>query len=141
MRTWAVLWVIVLALPVAVELLTLLDWDISTPPLTRVIVHYIPEPLFWTLWAFAVVWTFLHFRSVYRRRANDPGGAASRLWETARPVAVRRRKPGSSVLLIRLPNPLFDALVEEANRRGKGPAALLREILEKALADNSGAGG
>jgi predicted DNA-binding protein len=59
---------------------------------------------------------------------------ALRLWEEARPVEVERRRAESSVLSVRLPHHVFDELVEEARRQGKGPATLARELIEEGLA-------
>ena len=59
---------------------------------------------------------------------------ALRLWEEARPVKVERRRSGSSVLSVRLPDHVFDELVLEAQRQGKGPATLARELIEEGLA-------
>lgn len=59
---------------------------------------------------------------------------ALRLWKEARPVKVERRRSGSSVLSVRLPDRVFDELVLEARRQGKGPATLARELIEEGLA-------
>jgi predicted DNA-binding protein len=59
---------------------------------------------------------------------------ALRLWEEARPVEVERRRAESSVLSVRLSHHVFDELVEEARRQGKGPATLARELIEEGLA-------
>ncbi len=58
---------------------------------------------------------------------------ALRLWKEARPVEVERRRSGSSVLSVRLPDHVFDELVLEAQRQGKGPATLARELIEEGL--------
>lgn len=57
-----------------------------------------------------------------------------RLWKRSRPVEVERRRAESSVLSVRLPHHLFDELVAEAQRQGKGPATLARELIEEGLA-------
>ena len=59
---------------------------------------------------------------------------ALRLWKEAQPVKVERRRSGSSVLSVRLSDPVFDELVLEAQRQGKGPATLARELIEEGLA-------
>lgn len=59
---------------------------------------------------------------------------ALRLWEKAHRVEVERRRSESSVLSTRLPHHVFDELVLEAERRGKGPATLARELIEEGLA-------
>jgi predicted DNA-binding protein len=63
---------------------------------------------------------------------------ALRLWEEARPVEVERRRAESSVLSVRLSHHVFDELVEEARRQGKGPATLARELIEEGLARKEG---
>ncbi len=71
-----------------------------------------------------------------RRRTDDEltKGEALRLWRQARPVALERRNAGGSVLGARLPAPVLEELVAEAQRQGKGPAALARELVEEAVA-------
>ncbi len=59
---------------------------------------------------------------------------ALRLWNKGRPVQVDRRPARSTVVSVPLPNPVFDELVAEARRQGKGPAAVAREMVEEAVA-------
>ncbi|MDR5697996.1 MAG: hypothetical protein QN135_09885 [Armatimonadota bacterium] len=70
-----------------------------------------------------------------RVRGNDEmtKEEPQRLWETAQPVGVERRRRESSVLSVRLPSHVFDELVWEAQRQGKGPATLARELIEDGL--------
>ncbi len=63
---------------------------------------------------------------------------AMRLWKQGRPVEVERRRAESSVLSVRLPRHVFDELVAEAQRQGKGPATLARELIEEGLAQRDG---
>jgi hypothetical protein len=62
-------------------------------------------------------------KSVTKRQARQ-------LWKTARPVVVSRGRPATSTLLVALPHQVFDALVDEARRRGIGPAALIQSLIE-----------
>lgn len=75
-------------------------------------------------------------KRVGRRLTEDdlPKEEALRLWRQARPVQVERRRAESSVLSVRLPQHLLDELVAEAQRQGKGPATLARELIEEGLA-------
>ncbi len=70
-------------------------------------------------------------KRVGRRLTEDdlPKEEALRLWRQARPVQVERRRAESSVLSVRLPHHVFDELVAEAQRQGKGPATLARELV------------
>lgn len=43
-----------------------------------------------------------------------------------------------SVLMVRLPDDVFDELVQRALDMGKGPAALVRELIEEWLRDDRG---
>lgn len=75
-------------------------------------------------------------KRVGRRLTEDdlPKEDALRLWRQARPVQVERQRAESSVLSVRLPHHVFDELVAEAQRQGKGPATLARELIEEGLA-------
>jgi hypothetical protein len=58
---------------------------------------------------------------------------AKALWEAAEPVEVERTRPQEVSFLWRLPPQLFQRLVEEARRQGKGPGELAVLLLEQVL--------
>ncbi len=58
---------------------------------------------------------------------------ALRLWVEGRLVELERQRSEKSVLLVYLPHHVFDELVEEAQRQGKGPGTLAGELIEVAV--------
>ncbi len=58
---------------------------------------------------------------------------AKALWEAAEPVEVERARPQEVSFLWRLPPQLFQRLVQEGRRRGKGPGELAILLLEQVL--------
>lgn len=68
MRRWRWVWLSLFVLVIGVEVFTAYDGNPLTPPLTHVILRYIPEEIFWAFWGGFAVWFTQHFWMRYRAK-------------------------------------------------------------------------
>lgn len=67
--------------------------------------------------------------------ADKEGADLQAAWEKGTPAEVKRTRPPSSVLSIRVPSELIEALSRRAKTEGKPASILAREIIERGLTD------
>lgn len=63
------------------------------------------------------------------------------MFEKSVPLEVDRRNPGTSILMVRLDNVVFDRLVQLALRLGQPLSAVVQEAVESYLKQKGGGGG
>ncbi|MGI8427131.1 MAG: hypothetical protein ACR2FO_07755 [Actinomycetota bacterium] len=68
---------------------------------------------------------------------KTPEEEALEVWEKGTPVEVKRDRPTSSVLSLRLPQDLFEEISDLAEARGMSVSAFGRDLMEKALGSQS----
>ena len=68
------------------------------------------------------------------RSSDEEGADLQHAWERGEPVELKRDRPPTSVLSIRVPSPLFDELSERARDVLKPVSHVARELIESGLA-------
>ncbi|MEO7803080.1 MAG: hypothetical protein ABIS18_01155 [Actinomycetota bacterium] len=69
--------------------------------------------------------------------AKTPEEEALEVWKKGTQVEVKRDRPSSSVLSLRLPKELFEEISDLAEAKGMSVSAFGRDLIEKALANQS----
>lgn len=64
---------------------------------------------------------------------KTPEEEALEVWEKGTPVEVKRDRPPTSVLSLRLPKELFEQISDQAEARGMSVSAFGRDVIEGAL--------
>lgn len=64
---------------------------------------------------------------------KTPEEEALEVWEKGTPVEVKRERPSTSVLSLRLPKELFEQISDQAEARGMSVSAFGRDLIERAL--------
>lgn len=66
-------------------------------------------------------------------RSKEQGSDLERAWSEGESVDLKRERSATSVLSIRVPTKLLEALSERAASEGKPASLLARELIERAL--------
>lgn len=67
-------------------------------------------------------------------RGKREGAEIEAAWARGRPAELKRERPSSSVLSIRVPTELLETLSERAKTEGKPASLLARDLIERGLA-------
>ncbi|MFA5786150.1 MAG: hypothetical protein WDA71_04060 [Actinomycetota bacterium] len=70
-------------------------------------------------------------------RKQAAGAALPDAWRKGKPADIKRTRPATSVLSVRVPRDLLKELANRARREGKAPSILARELLERGLSPDS----